>query len=52
MYRDMRHPKKYGKALSVTFSFTLFLDASTAIAGILMFGDGIRDEITSNILGM
>jgi vesicular inhibitory amino acid transporter len=26
------------------------LDAATAVAGILMFGDGVMDEITSNIL--
>jgi len=26
------------------------LDATTAVAGLLMFGDGVRDEITSNIL--
>lgn len=27
------------------------LDAATAMAGILMFGDGVKDEITSSILG-
>lgn len=26
------------------------MDAATAMAGILMFGDGVRDEITSNII--
>ena len=26
------------------------LDLSMAVAGLLMFGDGIRDEVTSNIL--
>ena len=26
------------------------LDAATAVAGILMFGDGVRDEITANIM--
>lgn len=26
------------------------LDATTAIAGLLMFGDAVRDEVTSNIL--
>lgn len=26
------------------------LDATTAVAGLLMFGDNVRDEITSNIL--
>ncbi|KAI3337321.1 transmembrane amino acid transporter [Xylariaceae sp. AK1471] len=50
IYRDMRHPQKYKKAVSYTFSFTLLVDASVAIVGLLMFGDGVRDEITANIL--
>ncbi|KAK0621279.1 transmembrane amino acid transporter protein-domain-containing protein [Bombardia bombarda] len=50
IYRDMRHPYKYDRALKITFSFTYILDATTAVAGLLMFGDGVRDEITSNIL--
>ncbi|PKS11880.1 hypothetical protein jhhlp_001174 [Lomentospora prolificans] len=50
IYRDMRHPYKYKKALKTTFSFTYLLDATTAAAGILMFGDDVRDSITSNIL--
>ncbi|MCJ1434888.1 hypothetical protein MMC27_004258 [Xylographa pallens] len=49
IYRDMRHPKKYGKSLKWTFGFTYFLDLSMAIAGFLMFGNGILDEVTSNI---
>ncbi|KAH8167186.1 hypothetical protein CIB48_g1098 [Xylaria polymorpha] len=50
IYRDMRHPHKYKKAVGYTFSFTLIVDASVAIVGLLMFGDGVRDEITANIL--
>ncbi|KAK4186855.1 transmembrane amino acid transporter protein-domain-containing protein [Podospora australis] len=50
IYRDMRHPYKYTRALKYSFSFTYILDAVTAVAGLLMFGDGVRDEITSNIL--
>ncbi|EJT68652.1 hypothetical protein GGTG_13779 [Gaeumannomyces tritici R3-111a-1] len=50
IYRDMRHPYKYGQAVKVTFTFTYFLDAATAVAGILMFGDDVKDAITSNIL--
>ncbi|RYC58924.1 hypothetical protein CHU98_g7292 [Xylaria longipes] len=50
IYRDMRHPYKYKKAVRYTFSFTLLVDASVAIVGLLMFGDGVRDEITVNIL--
>lgn len=51
IYRDMRHPKKYGRGLKITFSFTYILDAATAVAGILMFGDDVMEEITSNIIG-
>ncbi|EAQ89215.1 hypothetical protein CHGG_05834 [Chaetomium globosum CBS 148.51] len=50
IYRDMRHPHKYNQALKISFSFTYLLDATTAIAGLLMFGDDVRDAITSNIL--
>ncbi|OIW33850.1 hypothetical protein CONLIGDRAFT_197809 [Coniochaeta ligniaria NRRL 30616] len=50
IYRDMRHPYRYPQALKITFSFTYLLDMTTAVAGILMFGDDVRDEITSNIL--
>ncbi|CUS11962.1 unnamed protein product [Tuber aestivum] len=50
IYKDMRHPKKYNKAVDITYSFTFILDMTLAITGILMFGDGVMDEITSNIL--
>ncbi|KAL1886368.1 hypothetical protein Plec18167_000298 [Paecilomyces lecythidis] len=50
IYRDMRHPQKYGKSLRTTYFFTYGLDCTMAIIGWLMFGPGVRDEITSNIL--
>lgn len=50
IYRDMRHPYKYRRAVDTTYGFTSLLDLSMAIIGILMFGDNVRDEITSNIL--
>lgn len=50
IYRDMRHPQKYGKSLWYTYSFTYSLDLTMAVVGLLMFGDYIRDEVTSNIL--
>ncbi|PSR90382.1 transmembrane amino acid transporter protein-domain-containing protein [Coniella lustricola] len=49
IYRDMRHPHKYGRAVKITFSFTCLLDATAAVAGLLMFGDDVLDAITSNI---
>ncbi|PWY64987.1 transporter [Aspergillus heteromorphus CBS 117.55] len=50
IYRDMRHPQKYGKSLWVTYIFTYSLDCAMAIVGWMMFGDGVRDEVTANIL--
>ncbi|OAQ95844.1 hypothetical protein LLEC1_00260 [Akanthomyces lecanii] len=50
IYRDMRHSHKWHKAVRVTFSFSYVLDTCLAVIGILMFGDGIENAITSNIL--
>ncbi|RPB00120.1 hypothetical protein L873DRAFT_1681359 [Choiromyces venosus 120613-1] len=50
IYKDMRHPKKYNRAVDITYIFTFVLDITLAVIGILMFGDGVMDEITSNIL--
>jgi vesicular inhibitory amino acid transporter len=50
IYRDMRHPMKYGKALNYTYISVYSLLAGMAVAGYLMFGEQVRDEITSNIL--
>lgn len=49
IYRDMRHPYKYRKGVNITYIFTFLIDLGMACAGILMFGDYVRDEITSNI---
>jgi vesicular inhibitory amino acid transporter len=50
IYKDMRHPQKYGRALRYTYSFVLSLDTTMAILGYLMFGDFVLDEVTQNIL--
>lgn len=50
IYKDMRHPYKYGRAVNYTYCFTYVLDAAMAIVGLLMFGDGVRDELTANII--
>ncbi|CAI7628394.1 Amino acid transporter transmembrane [Penicillium manginii] len=52
IYRDMRHPRKYGKSLWATYIFTFSLDCSMAIIGWLMFGDSVHDEVTANILSL
>lgn len=51
IFRDMRHPAKYPKAVDITYVVTYILDAGMAVIGLLMFGDGVLDEITLNILG-
>jgi vesicular inhibitory amino acid transporter len=50
IFKDMRHPHKYNRAVNITYWFTYLLDASMMVVGILMFGDGIMDEVTTNIL--
>lgn len=50
IYKDMRHPKKYGKAVRTSYSVVLVLNLVMAIVGYLMFGEATRDEVTSNIL--
>lgn len=50
MYRDMRHPHKYGRSLRCTYGFSFGLDLTMAVVGLLMFGERIREEVTSNIL--
>ncbi|KAL8670859.1 MAG: hypothetical protein Q9168_004619 [Polycauliona sp. 1 TL-2023] len=50
IYRDMRHPRKFRKGINITFSFTYLIDATMAAVGLLMFGNSVRDEITSSIL--
>jgi vesicular inhibitory amino acid transporter len=50
IYRDMRHPYKYTRGLNITYAFTATLDLLMAVVGLLMFGDAVRDEVTSNIL--
>ncbi|KAL4868487.1 hypothetical protein BDV12DRAFT_185858 [Aspergillus spectabilis] len=52
IYRDMRHPQKYGRSLWTTYIFTYSLDCSMAILGWMMFGNAIRDEVTANVLTM
>lgn len=49
IYRDMRHPYKYRRGVDITYIFTFLIDIGMACAGILMFGDGVSEEITNNI---
>ena len=62
----MRHPFKYTRAINYTYIFTVgtvlslwgtllitgqyLLDALITVAGFLMFGQEVHDEVTSNII--
>ncbi|KAI6818624.1 vacuolar amino acid transporter-like protein 1 [Hortaea werneckii] len=50
IYRDMRHPYKYRRGVNITYSFTFSLDLFMAVVGYLMYGAGVKDEITRNVL--
>lgn len=50
IYRDMRHPHKYGRALSTVYKITYSCDMAMGILGYLMFGSGVLEEVTKSIL--
>ncbi|KYG41527.1 hypothetical protein M433DRAFT_147588 [Acidomyces richmondensis BFW] len=50
IYRDMRHPFRYRRSVNITFAVTSTLDLFMAVIGLLMYGDGVADEITRNLL--
>lgn len=52
IYRDMRHPAKYPKALRFTYSICFIIAFSVAVLGYAMFGDDVLPEITSSILSV
>ncbi|KAH3683684.1 hypothetical protein WICPIJ_005368 [Wickerhamomyces pijperi] len=47
---DMRHPHRFEECLSVTYIITYFTDITMACIGFLMFGAGVKDEITKSVL--
>jgi len=50
IFKDMRHPHKYDRSVNITYWFSYLLDASMMVVGILIWGDGVMDEITANVL--
>lgn len=50
IYRDMRHPHKYGSGLRLIFGFVTSVDIVMAVIGYLMYGNATKDEITTNVL--
>jgi len=45
----MRHPHKYPKAVRYTYVNTFALETAIGVAGYLMFGDDVKDELTASI---
>ncbi|KAF8539089.1 transmembrane amino acid transporter protein-domain-containing protein [Trichophaea hybrida] len=50
IFKDMRHPHKFNRAVNITFWFSYLLDGSMMVVGLLIWGDGVMDEITANVL--
>lgn len=50
LYRDMRHPVKFGKSITIAFSFTVALDLTAALVGYLMFGNSVDEILTNSIM--
>ncbi|TQS39113.1 hypothetical protein Golomagni_00365 [Golovinomyces magnicellulatus] len=50
IYRDMRHPLKYNRAVTITFSFTYLINIVAAVSGFLMFGIKVSNEISHDLI--
>ncbi|WFD28427.1 hypothetical protein MNAN1_003438 [Malassezia nana] len=49
LYRDMRHPEQFDRMLDLAYLATAALYATMGIAGYLMFGIDVSDEVTSDM---
>lgn len=47
---DMRHPEKFTRCLTTTYSITVITDIGIAIVGFLMFGNLVMNEVTKSVL--
>ncbi|KAI0053292.1 hypothetical protein FA95DRAFT_1552343 [Auriscalpium vulgare] len=47
---DMMDPSRFDEAMNYAFAFATFIYSVIGIAGYLMFGDGVYDEISQNLL--
>lgn len=50
LFRDMKTPSKYSRSVKITFFFAFVTDIFIGMVGLFMFGDGIKDEYTKNLL--
>lgn len=50
IYRDMRHPTKYGSGLRWIFGFVTCVDVAMGVCGYLLYGQDARDELSTNML--
>jgi len=48
--RDMAEPHRFGEAMNYSFGFATAVYAIIGIAGYLMFGDNVYDEVSQNLL--
>jgi len=47
VYRDMRHPYKFSRALGISYIITFAIDLSMGVMGYLMFGKDVFEEVNS-----
>jgi vesicular inhibitory amino acid transporter len=52
VYKDMRHPQNYDRALRYTYSICYGIALALAVLGYMMFGDTVLPEVTSSILSI
>ena len=50
LYRDMSSPHQFGKATRTAFGGAYVVDVAIASAGYLMYGCGVGDAITGNVI--
>ncbi|THH20227.1 hypothetical protein EW146_g1101 [Bondarzewia mesenterica] len=50
--RDMIDPSQFDTAMNYAFTFATFIYAVIGIAGYLMFGRNVSDEVSKNLLGV
>lgn len=50
VYRDMRDRRQFAKSIWISYSFTVAVSLFVGVIGYLMFGAGVKPEITINLL--
>ncbi len=50
LYRDARTPSQFSGAMACSWTATALIDFSMGVVGYLMYGHGIKGEVTQNVL--